>query len=261
MAVFFMRRSSASLHNLLKILSPLWGSTVAPNTLTERLPLAVMADKDPPSPTLRRAFFSFYSLHNINTISDSKRQQTTTVDYKRLINGLVLTRVALLWHNSKTIVMVKKNPFDKEQPTKIPFSELMELIGTSCDYKFCIIDENIDEELMSLAASHGINLKGFKHVIETSGIRHAEKRHGIKSNDRAPLSLEDYLLIPFIIKNRDKVEVSAQTDISHHNTVLKYTKQIGDTYYYVEEIRKRNKSLAFKSLIKREKENPSKERG
>jgi deferrochelatase/peroxidase EfeB len=55
--------------------------------------------------------------------------------------------------------------------------------------------------------------------------------------------------------------VSAQTDISHHNTILKYTKQIGDTYYYVEEIRKRNKSLAFKSLIKREKEKTSKERG
>ena len=146
--------------------------------------------------------------------------------------------------------MVKKNPFDKEQPTKIPFSELMELIGTSCDYKFCIIDENIDEELMSLAASHGINLKGFKHVIETSGIQHAEKRHGLKSNDRAPLSLEDYLLIPFIIKNRDKVEVSAQTDISHHNTVLKYTKQIGDTYYYVEEIRKRKrKPLKREGLI------------
>ena len=52
--------------------------------------------------------------------------------------------------------MAKKNPFDKEQTTKIPFSELVELIGTSCDYKFCIIDENIDEELMSLAASHGI---------------------------------------------------------------------------------------------------------
>ena len=164
-------------------------------------------------------------------------------------------------HNSNILLMAKKNPFDKEQTTKIPFSELVELIGTSCDYKFCIIDENIDEELMSLAASHGINLKGFKHVIETSGIQHAEKRHGFKSNDRVPLSLEDYLLIPFIIKNRDKVEVSAQTDISHHNTILKYTKQIGDTYYYVEEIRKRNKSLAFKSLIKREKENPSKERG
>ena len=101
--------------------------------------------------------------------------------------------------------MSKKKPFDKENPTKIPFSELVELIGTSCDYKFCIIDETIDEELMALAAIHGINLNGFKHVIETSGIQHAEKRHGFQSNDRVPLSLEDYLLVPFIIKNRDKV--------------------------------------------------------
>ena len=31
-----------------------------------------------------------------NNISDSKRQQTTTVDYKRLINGLVLTSVVTL---------------------------------------------------------------------------------------------------------------------------------------------------------------------
>jgi hypothetical protein len=195
-----------------------------------------------------------------NNLSDNKRQQTTTVDYKRLINGLVLTDGFPLQHENE-IVMNKKKPFDKKGTTKISFSELVELIGTSCDYKFCIIDENIDEELMSLAASHGIDLKGFKHVIETSGVQHAEKRHGFQSNDRVPLSLEDYLLIPFIIKNRDRVEVSAQTDLSHHNTILKYTKQIGDTYYYVEEIRKRNKSLAFKSLIKRTKENPSKERG
>ena len=142
-------------------------------------------------------------------------------------------------------------------PTKIPFSELVELIGTSCDYKFCIIDETIDEELMALAATHGINLNGFKHVIETSGIQHAEKRHGSQSNDRVPLSLEDYLLVPFIIKNRDKVEISTQKEQSHHNSILVYTKQIGDTYYYVEEIRKQNKSLAFKSLRKRKKENPS----
>ena len=31
-----------------------------------------------------------------SNISDNKRQQTTTVDNKRLINGLVLTRVASL---------------------------------------------------------------------------------------------------------------------------------------------------------------------
>ena len=133
----------------------------------------------------------------------------------------------------------------------------MELIGTSCDYKFCIIDENIDDELLELAAKHNIDLKGYKHVIETSGIQHAEKRHGNRSEDRTPLSLEDYLLVPYIIKERDKVEMSPQRDVMHHNRILVYTKQIGDTYYYVEEVRKKNKSLAFKSLWKRQPKSPS----
>ena len=105
--------------------------------------------------------------------------------------------------------MAKKNPFDKEQPTKISFSELVALIGSSCDYKFCIIDKTIDDELIELAAQHNIDLKGYKHVIETSGIQHSQNRHGDKSDDRTPLSLEDYLLIPFIIRNRDKVSFSS----------------------------------------------------
>ena len=33
---------------------------------------------------------------NYNKIPDSKRQQTTTVDNKRLINSFILTRFALL---------------------------------------------------------------------------------------------------------------------------------------------------------------------
>lgn len=67
---------------------------------------------------------------------------------------------------------------------------------------------SIDDELMELAAQHNINLKGYKHVIETSGIQHSQNRHGNKSSDRTPLSLEDYMLIPFIIRNRDKVSFS-----------------------------------------------------
>ena len=77
--------------------------------------------------------------------------------------------------------MNKNKPFSKDKQTKISFSELMDLIGTTCDYKFCIVDENIDEELMELAAKHGIDLTGYKHVIETSGVQHAEKRHGKKA--------------------------------------------------------------------------------
>lgn len=158
--------------------------------------------------------------------------------------------------------MGKKKPFDKENPTKIPFSELFELIGTSCDYKFCIIDETIDDELIELAARHNIDLKGYKHIIETSGIQHSEKRHGTKSEDRTPLSLQDYLLIPFIIRNRDEVTISPSRTGTNNQNVLLYKKKIGLQYVYVEEIRDgKHKSLAFKSFRKRETENPSDERG
>ena len=158
--------------------------------------------------------------------------------------------------------MSKKKPFDKENPTKIPFSELVELIGSSCDYKFCIIDETIDDELIELAVQHNINLKGYKHVIETSGIQHSEKRHGNKSEDRTPLSLQDYLLIPYIIRNRDEVSFSPSKTASREKNVILYMKKVGYQYVYVEEIRDgKNKSLAFKSFRKRETESPSDERG
>ena len=153
--------------------------------------------------------------------------------------------------------MTHKKPFDKASPTKIPFSELMELIGTSCDYKFCIIDENIDDELLELAAKHHIDLKGYKHVIETSGIQHSENRHGKQSNDREPLSIEDYLLVPFIIRNRDKVSISTSKSKRHDMHLLVYEKQIGLNYYYVEEIRTGKRSLAFQTLYKRATKNPS----
>ena len=158
--------------------------------------------------------------------------------------------------------MTDKKPFDKKHSTKISFSELVELIGTNCDYKFCIIDENIDDELIELAAQHNIDLKGYKHVIETSGIQHSEKRHGDKSEDRTPLSLQDYLLVPYIIRNRDEVSFSPAKTASREKNVILYKKKVGYQYVYVEEVRNgKNKSLAFKSFRKRKTESPSDERG
>ena len=37
-----------------------------------------------------------------NTITDSKRQQTTTVDYKRLFNGFFLTNIVILHRENKS---------------------------------------------------------------------------------------------------------------------------------------------------------------
>ncbi len=155
--------------------------------------------------------------------------------------------------------MTNKRPFEKENSTKITFSELIELIGTHCDYKFSIVDDTIDEELLKLAAAQGIDLKGFKHVIETSGIQHSESRHGKQSKDREPISLEDYLLVPFIIRNRDKVSFSTSKSKSHEMNIVVYEKLIGSNYYYVEEIRTGKRSLAFQTMYKRATKNPSDE--
>lgn len=148
--------------------------------------------------------------------------------------------------------MTDRRPFDKEITTKIPFSELIELINQKCDYRFAIIDNEVDEELMVLAKKERIDLTGYKHVIETSGTSHSQNRHGENSKDRMPLAMEDYFLIPYIIKNRDSVIISPSVTRIHKNRVFIYEKKIGNQYVYVEEIRRgRNKSLAFQSLRKR----------
>ena len=148
--------------------------------------------------------------------------------------------------------MTNKKPFDKGHQTRIPFEELIEMINQKCDYKFAIIDYEVDEELMALAQKAGFDLTGYKHVIETSGARHSESRHGKKSNDRTPLTLEDYFLIPYIIKYRDKVEISDKKTKLHGLKTIVYRKTVGNLYVYVEEIRiGRSKSLAFQTLYKR----------
>lgn len=60
--------------------------------------------------------------------------------------------------------MTDRRPFDKEKTTKIPFSELIELINQKCDYRFAIIDNEVDEELMALAKKEGIDLTGYKPI-------------------------------------------------------------------------------------------------
>lgn len=191
----------------------------------------------------------------------STRQQTTTNIYIRqqTFNQRVsFGEWCFFVAENNENAMTKKKAFDKDHRTKIPFLELVELINQKCDYKFSIIDDEVDEELIALGKKEGIDLTGYKHVIETSGTRHSESRHGNKSNDRTPLTIEDYLLIPYIIKFRDKVEISDKKTKLHGLKTFVYRKTIGDMYVYVEEIRiGKNKSLAFQTLYKRPKQKAS----
>lgn len=92
---------------------------------------------------------------------------------------------------------------------------------------------------MTLAKKEGIDLTGYKHVIETSGIQHSENRHGKQS--------------------KDKVHISSSKSKLHEMNLLVYEKQIGLNYYYVEEIRTGKKRLAFQTMYKRAIKNPSNE--
>ena len=65
-------------------------------------------------------------------------------------------------------------------------------------------------------------------------------------------------MVPYIIKNRDTIEISPAKTTIRNNTVILYKKKIGYHYVYAEEVRDgKHKSLAFKSLRKRKPENPS----
>ena len=145
-----------------------------------------------------------------------------------------------------------KKPFNKESGKRVSFEEIVGMIGHSNEYHFAIIDNQVDEELIEIAREAGLDITGYKHVIETSGTRHSQNRHGEESNDRMPLTKEDYCLILEIIRRRDSVILSPSVTRIHRNPVFIYEKRIGDNYVYVEEIRQgKNKSLVFQSLRKR----------
>ena len=55
--------------------------------------------------------------------------------------------------------MEEKKSFDKKLNKKILFEDLIHLIDETCEYKFSIIDDVVDDELLKIAAAHGIDIK------------------------------------------------------------------------------------------------------
>jgi phage-Barnase-EndoU-ColicinE5/D-RelE like nuclease3 len=73
---------------------------------------------------------------------------------------------------------------------------------------------NVPENIVRSAKKSGIDVKGFNILITSYGVRHAFKKHGIKSvsvkNGEIPICVFDIILLPQIIKegtlreNQDK---------------------------------------------------------
>jgi hypothetical protein len=96
--------------------------------------------------------------------------------------------------------------------------------------------------------------KGFKRTIDNYAIVHTHNKHGQESKEisrgQIAITMDDYLLIPTILQNPDAIYHGEKSNIG--TDLIKYEKMInGICYFYVEEVRKKRKSLAMKTLYKR----------
>ena len=95
------------------------------------------------------------------------------------------------------------------------------------------------EQAQTIKEITGVEVKGYVHSLDNSGVLHALKHKNI--------SVADLLLIPFIIENYDFIGKGKED-----NTIV-YKKIINQEYYYVEEIRTGRKKLDLKTLYKHKK--------
>ncbi len=96
--------------------------------------------------------------------------------------------------------------------------------------------------------------KPFKRTVDNYAIIHTQNKHGLESREisrgQIAVSIDDYLLIPIIVKSPDTVTFGEKSSIG--TDLIKYEKEMnGICYFYVEEVRMKRKSLAMKTLYKR----------
>ena len=134
--------------------------------------------------------------------------------------------------------------------------ELVEYSFSNDSNKLKIIKvHDLGERQINLLESLSLGiLEEFKWTIDNYAIIHTHNKHGQEkkeiSRGQIPVVITDYLLIPEIVKEPDKISVGEKSNIG--TELIIYEKDIdGVNYFYVEEVRKKRKSLAMKTLYKR----------
>lgn len=138
-------------------------------------------------------------------------------------------------------------------------SDLLELV----EYSFADISNKLrtiklhdlyEHEIIFLETLLSVKLAGFKRTIDNYAIVHTHNKHGQESKEisrgQIAVLLSDYLLIPEIVREPKVISVGEKSNIG--TELIIYEKEInGVRYFYVEEVRKKRKSLAMKTLYKR----------
>ncbi len=139
--------------------------------------------------------------------------------------------------------------------------KIVESLSKLIDLSFSENNELIKVELGKMAKKYallakeetGISLDDFEHTVDTYALRHTIKKHGSPKAEAArgqiAVTIDDFKLIPQIIKFPDSVEYSRKNKLG--NPVLIYTKVIENQIFYLEEIRANRKEVAMQTMYKR----------
>lgn len=107
-----------------------------------------------------------------------------------------------------------------------------------------------EEEILLIKDKFEMDLTGYKRVITVDDVNHAIKRHGNIKVDSYPIDYADLLLIPHIVNNCDDLIQGEETNQTNLKTLI-WIKEIGDKYYFVEEVRTGRSKLALKTFYKK----------
>jgi phage-Barnase-EndoU-ColicinE5/D-RelE like nuclease3 len=127
-----------------------------------------------------------------------------------------------------------------------------EAIKNANENKWLEIGILTTKEIQNINQSTGIDLTGYVRILDMAGINHALRKHGSEKEylrGQIPVTINDFELIPDIVANPDEVE-KVETNKRGLEVIL-YTKKIGATYYYYEEIRTGRKKVALNTMYKK----------
>ena len=96
--------------------------------------------------------------------------------------------------------------------------------------KLSTVSKRLTDDLKRI----GLRIDGFVHALKDNNIRHINKSHGEKSNDKYKVGVDEYLLLNDIYKNYDNLYKGYDT--KDGQTTIAYEKRYNNKIYVVEEV-------------------------
>ncbi len=132
--------------------------------------------------------------------------------------------------------------------------EFVKLVTEKKDSKLEKLELKVisEKEAELIKLKTGLNVSGFKRILDNNGVNHTIKNHGKEKIEslrgQIAVTLEDFEKIPRIVKS-ENVIYGGKTKIGLD--CILYEATIDNTFFYVEEVRTGKKELCIKSIRKR----------